>query len=50
MPDYIVDGMKQAEVAATKGQISVLGLHQKGDLYEESYIVMRVRDFRENFV
>ncbi len=50
LPNYIHEGMQQAEVQAAKDQIPVLGLHQKGDKYEESYIVMRVKTFREYFV
>ena len=50
LPDYIVSGMKQAEDAGSKGQIPVLGLHQKGDRYEDSYIVMRVSTFRDWFI
>ncbi len=50
LPAYIADGMRQAEVQATGGQIPVLGLHQKGDKYEQSYIVMRLSTFMEHFV
>ena len=50
LANYITKGMLQAEMQAAKDQIPVLGLHQKGDKYEESYIVMRVSTFRDWFI
>ena len=45
LPAWIEDAMKQAEAAASDGQLPVVVLHQDGRRYADSLVVRRLRDF-----
>lgn len=44
LPDWILDAMNQADASNNGTQISVVILHQKGMSYEDSLVIMRVKD------
>ncbi|MBC7242627.1 MAG: hypothetical protein H5T60_09305 [Anaerolineae bacterium] len=45
LPLWLLDAIAQAEAAAKPGQVAVAILHQHGCRYDDSIVVMRLRDF-----
>ena len=49
LPTYLRDGMDQA-VREANDRLPLVVLHQKGTEYLESYVCIRMRDFRDWYV
>ena len=45
LPAWIEDAVQQAEACAEDGQLPIAVLHQDGQPYPESLVVMRLEDF-----
>jgi hypothetical protein len=50
LPAWIQDAMKQAEACAKEGQVPVTVLHQHGQRYRDSLVLMRLGDLEEREV
>ena len=44
LPAWLEDAMEQAEACARDGQLPLIVLHQDGQRYEDTLIVMRLKD------
>lgn len=49
LPQWLLTALAQAEQAATPGQLPLVVLHQHGERYGDSLVVLRLLDFREWF-
>ena len=49
LPQWLLDALRQAEQAATPEQLPVVVLHQRGQRYADSLVVVRLKAFREWF-
>ena len=47
LPQWLLDALRQAEQAATPGQLAVVVLHQRGQRYADSLVIVRLKAFRE---
>jgi hypothetical protein len=50
LPRWLEDAMKQAEASARDGQLPVAVLHEHGQRYRDSLVLMRLGDFEEREV
>lgn len=49
IPDYIKLWIMQAEENAEPGQLAIVVMHERGEVYCDDLILMRVSDFRDWF-
>lgn len=49
LPDWIEEGMRQAESSSKKGRVPVCVLHQDRRPYDEAVVLVRLKDFADNF-
>jgi hypothetical protein len=45
IPAWLEDALRQAEMSAKKGRLPIAVLHQDGQRYPDSLVVLRLRDF-----
>ncbi len=49
LPNWLHSAMKQAEDNVTGGQLPITVLHQHGMVYADSFVVLRLSEFRDRF-
>ncbi len=49
LPQWLTKALEQAEQAARPGQLPIAVLHQHGDRYSESLVVLRLAAFQDWF-
>jgi len=47
LPQWLHNFVAQAERSAGEGQLSFVVLHEKGKRYQDSYVVLRLKDFND---